>query len=149
MLAEFSIGRHTHKDAIGSYNQIKPSWKGWGIVCVITTMIILSYYFQVGGWVIYYIVSYITRSAEVFAAPDAYFFNMLGLDAASGATSFPLLGAIVCPLIFVALTVFIIIRGVEKGIEKFNKVGMPGLFVILNILVIRSVTKPGAAEGVK
>jgi NSS family neurotransmitter:Na+ symporter len=149
MLAEFSIGRHTQKDTIGSYHQIKASWKGWGILGVVTAIIILSYYFQVGGWVIYYIVSYIFKSGEVFAAPDMYFFNMLGLDAAAGTTFFPWMGAIVCPLIFVALTVFIVIRGVEKGIEKFNKVGMPALFLILIVLVIRSVTLPGAAEGVK
>jgi NSS family neurotransmitter:Na+ symporter len=149
MLAEFTIGRHTQKDTIGAYKQIRPSWKGFGILGIITTMILLSYYFQVGGWVVYYIGSYIFKAGEVFAAPEPYFFNMLGLNAASGETFFPLMGAIICPLIFAALTIVIVLLGVEKGIEKFNKIGMPALFVILIALVIRSVTLPGAGEGLK
>ena len=49
MLAEFVIGRHTKKDTIGSYALLRPSWKGWGILGVVTAFIILAYYFQVGG----------------------------------------------------------------------------------------------------
>ena len=147
MLAEFVIGRHTKKDTIGAYEALRPKWKGWGILGVVTSFIILSYYFQVGGWVVYYVYSYIFRSAEVFANPLFYFYNLLGYDAANGTTFFPLAGAIVFPLIFIAFTVIIIIMGVEKGIEKFSKFGMPALLVILVILMIRSLTLPGAGEG--
>ncbi|MDR0448616.1 MAG: sodium-dependent transporter [Treponema sp.] len=149
MLAEFVIGRHTQKDTIGAYSQLRSSWKGWGFLGVVTAFIILSYYFQVGGWVVYYIYSYIFKSAEVMANPLFYFYNLLGYDAANSATFFPLAGAIICPLIFIGLTVFIVVRGVEKGIERFNKIGMPALFGILIILMIRAVTLPGASEGVK
>ena len=143
MLAEFVIGRYTKKDTIGSYAQLRPKWKGWGILGVVTAFIILSYYFQVGGWVMYYIFSYAFNSKAVFADPGGYFVNFLG------ANGFPLMGAVVFPLLFVAITAFIIIRGVEKGIEKFNKIGMPALFIILIVLMIRSVTLPGAGEGIK
>jgi NSS family neurotransmitter:Na+ symporter len=143
MLAEFVIGRHTQKDTIGAYAQLRPKWRGWGILGVVTTFIILCYYFQVGGWVLYYIGSYIFNSKAIFADPVNYFLNFLG------AGSFPWMGAIVFPLIFIGLTVLIIIIGVEKGIEKFNKIGMPALFVILVVLMIRAVTLKGAGEGVK
>jgi NSS family neurotransmitter:Na+ symporter len=153
MLAEFVIGRHTQKDTIGAYAQLRPKWKGWGVLGVVTAFIILSYYFHVGGWVMYYIFSYLFNSKAVFADPTGYFYNMLGLFRDAGGdftvTAFPWMGAIVCPLLFVGITAFIIIRGVEKGIEKFNKIGMPALFVILIVLLIRSVTLPGAGAGVK
>ena len=153
MLAEFAIGRHTKKDTIGAYAQLRPKWKGWGILGVVTAFIILSYYFHVGGWVMYYIFSYLFKSTQVFADPTGHFYNMLGLFRDAGGdftvTAFPWMGAVVFPLLFVAITVFIIIRGVEKGIEKFNKIGMPALFVLLIILMIRAITLPGAGEGVK
>lgn len=46
-----------------------------------------------------------------------------------------------------AATCYIIIKGVEDGIERFNKFGMPALFIILIILLVRALTMPGAAEG--
>jgi NSS family neurotransmitter:Na+ symporter len=149
MLAEFVIGRHTKKDTIGSYEQLKPSWKNWGVLGVVTAFIILAYYFQVGGWVMYYVYSYLFKSAEVFQHPLYYFYNLLGYDAANSATFFPVAGSIVFPLLFIGLCVFIVARGVEKGIEKFNKVGMPLLVFLLIVLMIRATTLPGAGEGVK
>ncbi|MCL1813703.1 MAG: sodium-dependent transporter [Treponema sp.] len=149
MLAEFAMGRHTKKDTIGTYAQLRSGWKGWGILGVVTAFIILAYYFQVGGWVMYYVFSYIFNSAKVFENPLFYFYGLLGYDAANGTTFFPLMGAIICPLLFIGLTAFIVIRGVEKGIEKFNKIGMPALFGLLIILMIRAVTLPGAGDGVK
>ena len=148
MLAEFVIGRHTKKDTIGSYAQLRPSWKGWGILGVVTAFIILAYYFQVGGWVMYYIYSYLFNSAEVYANPLFFFYNMLGYDAAAGTTFFPWAGAIIFPLIFIAINVIVVIGGVQKGIERFNKIGMPALFVLLIILMVRSMTLPGAGAGV-
>ncbi|MCL2067902.1 MAG: sodium-dependent transporter [Treponema sp.] len=148
MLAEFVIGRHTQKDTIGSYAQLKPKWKGLGILGVVTAFIILAYYFQVGGWVMYYIYSYLFKSGEVLANPLHYFYNMLGYDAVGGTTFFPVAGAIVFPFIFIALNVIIVIGGVQKGIEKFNKIGMPALFVLLVILMVRSMTLPGAGAGI-
>jgi len=143
MLAEFVIGRHTQKDTIGAFIQLRPKWKAWGFLGVLTGFIINCYYMQVGGWVIYYIFSYLFNSAAIYADPVVYFLNMLGAE------GFPLMGCIVCPLVFLGLNVFIVTRGVEKGIEKFNKVGMPALFILLIILMIRAMTLPGAGEGIK
>ncbi|MDR2965228.1 MAG: sodium-dependent transporter [Treponema sp.] len=149
MLAELVMGRNTQKNTIGAYRQLRPKWAGWGVLSIVTSFIILCYYIQVGGWVIYYIFGYILKPAEIFANPTNYFLNMLGSDTVNGTVFFPWLGAVLCPLLFIGIAVYIIIRGVNKGIENFNKFGMPALFIILIILMIRSVTLPGAGEGIK
>ncbi|WP_304507143.1 sodium-dependent transporter [Anaerotignum sp.] len=142
MLAEFVLGRKTQKNAIGALRELNAKFAWVGGLGVLTGFIILCYYCQVGGWTIKYIIAYITDSATVYADPTAYFLNMLG------ANGFPLQGAIIFPLIFLALTSFIISRGVADGIEKLSKFLMPLLFVLLIGLMIRACTLPGAGEGV-
>lgn len=141
MLAEFVIGRHTHKNAIAAVREINAKWSWVGGLGVLTGFIILCYYCQVGGWTIHYIIGYITESKTIYADPMNYFLTMLG------ANGFPLRGAIIFPLVFLFLTAFIISRGVAEGIEKMSKVLMPLLFVLLIGLMIRSCTLPGANEG--
>ena len=143
MLAEFTLGRKTQKNAIASFRELNAKWSWAGGLGVLTGFIILCYYCQVGGWTIKYIVGYITESATIYADPMTYFLNMLG------ANGFPLQGAIIFPLIFLLLTAFIISRGVAEGIEKMSKVLMPLLFVLLIGLMIRACTLPGADEGLK
>lgn len=143
MLGEFVLGRKTQKNAIGAIRELNAKFAWVGGLGVLTGFIILCYYVQVGGWVIKYIVGYITEASVIYADPMQYFLNMLG------ANGFPLMGAIVYPLIFTALTVFIITRGVAEGIEKMSKILMPGLFVLLIGLMIRACTLPGADVGVK
>ena len=143
MLAEFTLGRKTQKNAIASFRELNAKWSWAGGLGVLTGFIILCYYCQVGGWTIKYIVGYITESATIYADPMTYFLNMLG------ASGFPLQGAIIYPLIFLLLTAFIISRGVAEGIEKMSKVLMPLLFVLLIGLMIRACTLPGADVGLK
>ena len=143
MLAEFVVGRKTHKNAIGSFRELNAKWSWVGGMGVLTGFIILCYYCQVGGWAIKYIVAYITEAQTVYADPMAYFLNdLLGADG-----SFPLQGAIIYPLIFLFLTAFILSKGVSEGIEKMSKVLMPALLFILIGLTIRSCTLPGADVG--
>lgn len=143
MLAEFTLGRKTQKNAIAALRELNAKWSWVGGLGVLTGFIILCYYCQVGGWTIKYIVGYITESSTIYADPRAYFLNMLG------ANGLPVQGAIVYPLIFLLLTAFIISRGVSEGIEKMSKVLMPLLFILLIGLMIRSCTLPGASEGLK
>ena len=149
MLAELSLGRASKKNAAGTYEVLGgKKFKWMGYVSIITTFIITSYYAHVGGWVLRYIVSYATEAKKVFAEPLGYFYGLLGYDLAGGTTFTPWI-ALVFGALFLALTAVIVLKGVSGGIEKFNKVGMPALFGILIILLVRSVTMEGAAEGLK
>ena len=148
MLTEFSIGRASQSNVVGSFQRLGHkgySWVGW--VGIIGAFIITCYYGHVGGWVMRYMVAYITDAPAVYAEPLGYFYETLGYHA-DGNASFPWI-AILFAAIFVAINAVVIIRGVEGGIERFNKIGMPALFVLLLVLLVRAVTLPGAAEGVR
>ncbi|WP_312043137.1 sodium-dependent transporter [Anaerotignum sp.] len=142
MLAEFTLGRKTQKNAVGALRELNAKYSWVGGLGILTGFIILCYYCQVGGWTIKYIIAYLTESSTVYADPTGYFLNMLGVN------GFPLQGAIIYPLIFLCLTSFIISRGVAEGIEKLSKFLMPLLFILLLGLMIRACTLPGAGEGV-
>lgn len=139
MLAEFTIGRKTHKNAVGAMRALGEKWSWIGGLGVLTGFIILSYYCQVGGWALYYIAAYITDVATVWADPTAYFLGMLG------ANGFPI-GALAWGFVFLALTAYIILHG-TAGIEKMSTILMPVLFVLLIALMLRSCTLSGAGEG--
>lgn len=136
MLAELAIGRATNSDAYGAYNKLK---KGWGFIGgfgILAGFLILSYYSVVGGWVLKYIVASFTG---IGADKGTYFTNFITSP----------VEPIVYHLIFMGLTALIVIRGVSGGIEKAVKVVMPALFVMLLVVVLRSVTLEGASEGIK
>ena len=144
MMAEFTVGRNAHKNALGSFRAISQKWGFAGGIGVLTGFIILCYYCQVGGWAMKYIVAYIVDVKTIWADPTAYFLNnLLGADG-----TFPLQGAVIFPFIFLFLTAYIISHG-TAGIEKMSKLLMPLLFIMLIALMIRSCTLPGADDGLK
>ena len=140
MMAEFTIGRKTHRGSVGALRMLNEKFAWIGGLGVLTGFIIICYYCQVGGWAMYYVAAYITDVQTVWADPMAYFLGMLG------ANGLPV-GAIVWGIIFMLLTAFIISHG-TAGIEKMSKILMPVLFVLLIGLMIRSCTLPGASEGI-
>jgi len=146
MASELALGRHCEANTVGIFRKLdkRYAWAGW--IGVLVGFIILSYYGHVGGWVIRYIVSYATESSKVMSEGMSYFYNLLGYNAADGTTFFPWI-ALIFAAIFMALNCLILLKGVSGGIEKFNKIGMPALFAILIILLIRSLTLPGSEEG--
>lgn len=129
-------GRAGGKDAFGSYKALNPKWGGVGILAVITSFIGLSYYSVLGGWVIRYIFASATGASDT----GAEFFNAFTSNTGS---------QIVYYIIFMALTVLIVVRGVQKGIEGSCKIMMPLLVVCLIVIVIRSCTLPGAGAGIE
>ncbi|MBE6014630.1 MAG: sodium-dependent transporter [Lachnospiraceae bacterium] len=147
MLTELSIGRASQTNIVGSFQKLghkRSAWIGW--VGVIGAFIITSYYSHVGGWVLRYVAGYATEAPKIYDNPMGYFTGMLGLNS-DGSTSFPWV-AILFAAVFLLINAIVIIRGVESGIEKFNKIGMPALFILLLILLVRAVTLDGSAEGV-
>lgn len=145
MLTEFTVGRNAQKNAVGSLRAIDKRWTFIGGMGILTGFIILSYYSHVGGWVLKYCVAYLTGAGDVYADPVNFFL----VDILGNGTSFPIQGAIIYPFLFIAITAFVVIKGVSSGIERLNKVLMPALFVLLILLFIRGITIEGASEGLK
>ena len=148
MMTELSLGRAGQSNVVGTFRALghkRWSWVGW--VGVLGAFIITCYYSHVGGWVLRYVAGYLVDGKLIFADAPGYFYEMLGLHA-DGTTSFPW-AAVVFAAVFMALNVLVIVRGVSGGIERFNKIGMPALLVLLVVLLFRSLTLPGAEEGLR
>ena len=149
MLSELSVGRASQSNVVDSFRKLGHKgytwvgWMGWLVAFIIT-----CYYSHVGGWVLRYVFSYVVEPRKVYGDPLGYFYAMLGYDAAGGVTFMPWT-VIFFAALFLIICAVVIIKGVEGGIEKFNKVGMPALFVILVVLFVRAATLPGAGEGLK
>ncbi|RSL31888.1 sodium-dependent transporter [Salibacterium salarium] len=142
LLAEFIIGRKTQKPPIQAYKELAPGtlWYGLGILGIISSCLILSFYSVVGGWIITYFVRSLTGSLTDPATGDygALFDSIISNHWEVGAAH----------LVFIIITILIVQGGIQKGIERASSIMMPSLFIIFIILVIRSLTLDGAMEGV-
>ncbi|WP_287973200.1 sodium-dependent transporter [Blautia sp.] len=136
IIAEITIGRAGGKDAFGSYKALNKKWGGVGILAVITSFIGLSYYAVLGGWVIRYIFASVTGASD----KGSEFFQTFTTNAGS---------QIVYYLIFMVITILIVVRGIQKGIESSCKIMMPLLVLCMLVIVVRSCTLPGAEKGIE
>ncbi|MCP4328518.1 MAG: sodium-dependent transporter [Alphaproteobacteria bacterium] len=140
MLAEFAVGRAAERNPVGAFAKLKGgAWPVVGYLGVAAGFIILSFYGVVAGWTIAYIVKTIT--GELSSSDPEHLGNIFG-----GFISNPL-EPVVYQAIFMALTVGVVLGGVHGGIERWCKVLMPLLFILLLVLIVRSLTLPGAAAG--
>lgn len=142
LILEIAIGRKTGKGVIGAFAALNKKFKWLGFMCLIVPIIIVPYYCVIGGWVVKYIWAFATGDMGSFADPDsanAYF------SAFTGGTWQP----IVFFLIFAAATVFVVVFGVQKGIERVSKILMPLLAVLAVFLAVYACCQPGALEGIK
>lgn len=143
MISEFLIGRHTHSNTAGAYRIISggSNWKWVGRLGVFTGWFILCYYGVVGGWTLHY--TYLSASNAFNGIPASEYGNIFG-DFVSN----PWIPT-AWFLLFIAITHFVIIRGVQSGIEKFSKIMMPTLFLITIGLTVCSLLLPGASAGIE
>lgn len=143
LLSEFAIGRSTGANAVHSFKKLAPKskWHWSGFLAVSTAFIILSFYAIIAGWVI----SYVVRSAtgKLSSVPKDGFGDLF-----TAVSSNPIEPAI-ATLFVLVITGVIVYLGVKNGIEKFSKVAMPVLLGLLVLLIVRSVTLPGAGAGLE
>ncbi len=141
MLSEFVIGRSTNRNPYGALKMLKPDqpWYLIGIMGIVGAFFILAFYGAVGGWTLEYLIQSVTNG---FAGKDTVQLNEM-FDNFTESGSKP----VFWQLIFMILTMFIVAAGIEKGIEKYTKILMPLLFVLIIIICIRSITLPGSGEG--
>ncbi len=141
MLSEFIIGRKAKKNAYGAIKSIAPGtwWPVIGIMGIVAAFVILAFYSTIAGWTLHYVYLSISNG---FKGQDAQALENLFGSFMSSATM-PLFWQ----MVFLILTAGIIIAGVKKGIEKYSKILMPFLLLLLISLCIRALTLPGAMDG--
>ena len=153
MLGELAIGRKTGKGAVEAYHVLSKKFKWMGWMGIASAFFILFFYCALGGYCIKYVVLNVGDLFKAGFGANAIA-AAVGGDASVGDIVFgSFIGnsgeAIIYGLIFVAITMLIVLGGVGGGIEKVCSVGMPALFIILLICIIRACTLPGAVDGLK
>ena len=144
MIMEFSVGRASQKSAARSFHVLEPKgtkwhWQSWA--CMAGNYLLMMFYTTIGGWMLAYVFKMLSGEFE-------------GLDAAGVEGVFNgMLGQPVYMTVWMIVVVlgsfFICCLGLQKGVERITKVMMSCLFLILLLLCVRSVTLPGAMEGIK
>lgn len=142
LISEILIGRTTQRNPVGAFAVLSGSklWVSVGFLGVAAGFMILSFYSVIGGWTIGYVVETLRGNLSHFHTPEE-----------AGVLFGDLVGNISWSLtyhtLFFAATMFIVIRGVQGGIERSSKIMMPVLLSILVILIVRGVTMEGASKG--
>ncbi|MFT4414022.1 sodium-dependent transporter [Fredinandcohnia humi] len=143
LLAEFVIGRKTQKDAIQSYKELAPStsWHLIGRLGIFTNYILLSFYSVVGGWILIYLFNGVLGNLN--GLTETEYGQLFGETIAN-----PIL-VVIAQFLFLLITIIVVAKGVQSGIEKASKWMMPALFIIFLIIIIRSVTLEGSIKGIR
>ena len=144
MIAEFVIGRGSRTNASHAFKKLAPGswWKIIGYICISVPVIIVGFYFVISGWTLEYVIQSLTPGGMVTQSAEAY------ADEFNQFISSPL-KPLVWVILFILINHFILMRGVNSGIEKASNILMPLLFLILIIFCIRSIFLPGFSEGMR
>lgn len=143
IVAEFVIGRGTHKNVSGALQVLAPGkhyhFVAW--LAIAASLMILSFYSVVCGWIMHYL--FVSFTGGLHAGAGETFSQMFGALAASPWK------APMWTLVFLFINFLIIQRGIERGVEKAANVLMPLLFVLLIVFCVHSLMLPGADKGLK
>lgn len=129
LTTEIAIGRKTAQGPLTAYGVIHRKWKGIGVLACLVPIIILPYYCVIGGWVVKYFLSFATGASKATAG-DSYFTGYITAQ----------WEPIIWMGIFLLATAFVIYCGVNKGIEKYSKILMPILLLLVLGISIYSLT---------
>lgn len=142
-ISEFIVGRRSQKNAFAAFRDLSggSAWRWVGLFTIIVPMIVLSYYCVIGGWSIEYLLKSLTFSfgGESQGALSTMFTGFVTST----------WGPLAAHTGFLLATTMIVVVGIKDGIEKFSKIMMPLLFVMVLSIAVYSLTLPGAKEGVK
>ena len=144
LLAELALGRHTKSNPVGAFEKVAPGtkWKFLGGLGVVTGFCILAFYSVVAGWTLSYLGRAVTGTFG--GAFDAEQSNAL-----FGAIISDPVECILTTVGFLVITGLVVRGGVGLGIERWSKVLMPMFFAILIVLALRSLSLPGAGQGLR
>ena len=138
LTTEITIGRKTRQSPLTAYSRLKRGWGFLGVISCIIPAIIMPYYCVIGGWVVKYFTVFLSGQG-VNASADDYFSGYITKEAEP----------VILMIIFLAITAFIVFRGVNKGIESFSKIIMPILFLmIIGISIFSFTISHTDAEGI-
>ena len=129
LTTDIALGRRTQQGALRACSSIRPAWGFLGKLTFLVPALIMTYYTVIGGWVSKYMVDFIVGSS-IAAAQDGYFTAFITSS----------VSPIVFTLLFLCVTALVVFGGVEKGVERFARLVMPGLLVMIVGIAVFSLT---------
>ena len=129
LTTDIALGRRTQQGALRAFSSIRPAWGFLGKLTFLVPALIMTYYTVIGGWVSKYMVDFIVGSGTA-AAQDGYFTTFITSP----------VSPIVFTLLFLCVTALVVFGGVEKGVERFARLVMPGLLVMIVGIAVFSLT---------
>ena len=129
LTTDIALGRRTQQGALRAFGSIRPAWGFLGKLTFLVPALIMTYYTVIGGWVSKYMVDFIVGSGTA-AAQDGYFTAFITSP----------VSPIVFTLLFLCVTALVVFGGVEKGVERFARLVMPGLLVMIVGIAVFSLT---------
>ena len=153
MIAELSLGRAGGADSVGSFKNLSPKRSLWwigGMLGVISSYLIISFYMVVAGWTFEYLWDSITGSlysgvgqGEGLAQTGAIFHERMERYISSD------IPPLISTYVMILLNMGVLMLGVQKGIERVSNILMPALFVLLAVFCVYALTMSGAGAGVE
>lgn len=141
LICEFSIGRMSGKPVTGAFQALRPGgkWQAIGVAGMLTAFLILSYYNIVSGWTVYYSAASVTGGLSGLSAAEvAQVFEGVSTDPVR---------CLIWMCVVIGVVAFVVAKGVAGGIEKYSKILMPLLFLLIIIMLVRSLFLDGAGRG--
>ena len=141
MMSEFVVGRRSQVNAVRAFKVLHPKgrWGLVGVLGVLASVALIAFYCVVGGWTIDYLVHSVSFSLPEQGASEGFF---------AAAVSSPW-RTLAYTWVFLLLTALVLLAGIKDGIERYTKIMMPLLFVLIIVIAVRAATLPGAGEGLK
>lgn len=142
MIGEIMLGRMTQRSAVGAFTKIageNSKWRGVGGMGVLAAFFMLSYYSIVAGWACHY--TWLSVTGEISGGNPDDVANTFGATVTNNGLQ------LFWHLFFMAITMLVVIGGIQKGIERWARVLMPCLFVMLMVLLYQATQQTGWDEG--